>query len=116
MRVLAENGSPLPYTIQGRNLRFFAAAPGTVRLLTGDREQVYSLSLPEVAEARWEPPKEARRGVPRASAGRLAYTDLWPWLALAGGALLLVEWLLFGRRRAVSMPSRDAFRLRRRAA
>jgi len=116
VRVLAENGSPLPYTIQGRNLRFFAAAPGTVRLLTGDREQVYSLSLPEVAEARWEPPKEARRGLPRASAGRLAYTDLWPWLALAGGALLLVEWLLFGRRRVVSLPSRDAFRLRSRAA
>jgi hypothetical protein len=25
--------------------------------------------------------------------------DLWPWLALLGGALLLAEWLLFGRLR-----------------
>ena len=116
VRVLSENGSPLPHTIQGRNLRFFAAAPGTVRVLTGDREQVYSLTLPEVAEARWEPPKEARRGIPRAARTRLAYTDLWPWLALAGGALLLLEWLLFGWRRLFSLPSRDASRLRSRAA
>jgi hypothetical protein len=24
-------------------------------------------------------------------------TDLWPWLALAGGIGLLVEWVLYGR-------------------
>jgi hypothetical protein len=116
VRVLAENGSPLPYTVQGHNLRFFAAAPGTVRLLTGDREQVYSLSLPEVAEGKWEPPREARRGVPRPVAGRLAYRELWPWLALASGALLLLEWLVFGRLKLVSLPSRDWSRLRSRAA
>jgi hypothetical protein len=24
-------------------------------------------------------------------------TDIWPWLALLGGAGLLIEWLLYGR-------------------
>jgi hypothetical protein len=26
-----------------------------------------------------------------------ASSDLWPWLAIAGGLGLLAEWLLFGR-------------------
>lgn len=112
VKVLSETGSPLPYTIRGRNLRFFAGTPGTVRVMTGDREQVYSLTLPEVGETRWEPPKGARRGTPRAAATAPTYLELWPWLALAAGLVLLLEWLLYGSwRRLSSLPSRDASRL-----
>ncbi len=42
VRVIAENQRPIPFTIDGNALRFFAGAPGTVRVLTGDRETVYS--------------------------------------------------------------------------
>jgi len=97
--VLAEDGSALPFTQHGRNLRFFTANPGTVRIAAGDRELVYSLTLPEVAEIRWTPPKDARRGIPAPVSSRLDYAELWPWLALAGALGLLAEWFLYGRRR-----------------
>jgi Mg-chelatase subunit ChlD len=99
VRVLTDDGSPLPFTVEGDSLRFFAGAPGTVRVVTGDREQVFSLTLPEVAEAKWTPPRKARRGIPEAVAIPASYAELWPWLAAAGAAILLLEWALFGRRR-----------------
>jgi hypothetical protein len=38
-------------------------------------------------------------------------TDLWPWLALAGGFGLLAEWVLYGRFRRGMMRSKTlAFR------
>jgi hypothetical protein len=100
VRVLTENQKPLPFTIEGNNLRFFSGAPGTVRVLVGDRELVYSLNLPDVAEAAWRPPQSVRRGIPRASEQSISATDLWPWLALLGGLGLLIDWLWFGRSRA----------------
>jgi hypothetical protein len=66
----------------------------------GDREMVYSLTLPDVAEAIWQIPAGARRGVPRAAPVTAAATDVWPWLAVLGGLGLLADWLLFGRSRA----------------
>ena len=42
VQVVTEDGQTLPFTVQGRTLRFFAGAPGIVRVLTGDRELVYS--------------------------------------------------------------------------
>ncbi len=100
VRVLGENERPLPFTIQDNVLRFFSGAPGTVRVLMGDRELVYSLTLPDVAEAAWKPPQGVRRGIPRASARSITAIDLWPWLAVLGGLGLLIDWLLFGRSRA----------------
>jgi hypothetical protein len=99
VRVLDENQRPLPFTIAGNTLRFFSGAPGTVRVLMGDRELVYSLTLPDVADAMWQPPPNARRGVPRTSGQNIRPRDLWPWLALLGGLGLLVDWLLYGRSR-----------------
>jgi hypothetical protein len=90
----------LPFTIEGTELRFFDGAPGTVRVLTGDRETVYSLTLPDPGDAVWRPPQNVRRGVPRASVAEASVTDFWPWLALLGGIGLLIDWLLFGRSRA----------------
>ena len=73
----------LPFTIEGTELRFFAGAPGTVRVLTGDRETVYSLTLPDVGEAAWRPPQSVRHGIPRAF-GDGSFGDRF--LAVAGGA------------------------------
>jgi len=105
IRVLGENQRPLPFTTEAATtgpgvLRFFSGAPGTVRVLMKDREMVYSLTLPDVAEAVWRVPASVRRGIPRMSAQSVAATELWPWLAVLGGLGLLLDWLLFGRSRA----------------
>ena len=95
VRLVADNGHPPPYTVQGRHVRFFAGTPGTVRILAGDREMVYSLTLPEVGELKWEPAGEPRRGIPR-PAPAPAVRDLWRWLAVLGAAGLVLEWLRYG--------------------
>ena len=100
VRVAHEDGATLPFTLQNGVLTFFSGTRGTVSVSTGDREVTYSLTLPEVGDARWEPPPGVRRGVPPAAAPMAAASDLWPWLALAGGLVLFVEWLLYGRRSA----------------
>ncbi|MFN3322670.1 MAG: vWA domain-containing protein [Bryobacteraceae bacterium] len=97
VRVFADNGQPVPFTIQDQRLRFFVGDPSTVRIQAGDREMVYSLTLPEVADSAWEAPAEALQGVPPRLTDEAGAYDLWRWLALAGALGLLVEWLLFGR-------------------
>lgn len=97
VRVLREDGKPAPFTLRGQSLEFFSGMPGTVRVLAGDREFVYSLTLPQLWESQWQAPPETRRGIPRFAAPLGEAPDLWPWLALAGGAGLLAEWILFGR-------------------
>jgi hypothetical protein len=99
VKVISGDGSPLPFTLRDRALHFFAGTPGSVRVTAGDREYVYSLTLPELWDAKWQPPAEARQGVPRFRMAAGASSDLWPWLALAGAVCLLVEWLLYGRNR-----------------
>jgi von Willebrand factor type A domain/Aerotolerance regulator N-terminal len=104
IRVLDEAGRVLPFTLDadgaGSSLRFFSGAPGTVRVQMGDRETVYSLTLPDVGETPWRVPAGVRRGVPRAALAEAAPRNLWPWLALLGGIGLLADWLLYGRSRA----------------
>ena len=87
-----------------------------VRVQTGSKEQVYSLSLPDVAETAWDVPAKVRRGIPRGLADSIASRDIWQWLAIAGGLLLLVEWLWFGRNRlpAVQQGSTPAVEIFRR--
>ncbi|HLK48145.1 MAG TPA: BatA and WFA domain-containing protein [Bryobacteraceae bacterium] len=97
VRVLNEEGAPLPFVLRDRAVHFFSGAPGVVRVLAGDREYVNSLTLPEVGEIKWQPPANVRRGIPRSIPLAPASGDLWPWLALAGGAGLLAEWLIFAR-------------------
>lgn len=97
VRVLGER-EELPFTMEGRTVRFFAGAPQTVRVISSGREQVHSLSLPEVAEASWEAPQSALRGIPGAIE-RAVSRDLWRYLAILGAIGLLVEWLMYGRAR-----------------
>jgi hypothetical protein len=96
IRVQTEDGRPLPFTLQGKSLRFFSAAPGVVRVLTGDRELVYSLTLPQPGDMVWKP-SNVKLGLPgRAPIGPTS-RDLWHWLALAGALGLLADWILYGR-------------------
>jgi hypothetical protein len=99
VRVMDENGGPIPFTVDGDNVRFFTSDPGTIRVLTGDRDYVYSLTVPEVGESVWEAPASVRKGVPRRIPGGPSSQDLWYWLALAALAILALEWFLYGRHR-----------------
>jgi hypothetical protein len=97
VKVTAEDGSALPFTLHGRTLEFFAGAPGSVRVTAGDREYLYSLTLPQLGDVKWEPPADARQGIPHFAALLESAKDVWGWLAVLGAAALLAEWLLYGR-------------------
>ena len=121
VRVLGDGGTPLPFTLDGRVVRFFGGGQDTVRVIAGEKEFVYSLTLPEIADAKWEVPEGARRGIPRLASSGISSRDIWHWLALAGGLGLLAEWLLFGRAkipfaRAAGFKAMLPRFLRRRAA
>jgi len=100
VRVVTETGATLPSTIRNGRLRFFSARSGVVRISTGDREMVYSMTLPEVPSSVWAPPGTVRQGVPPAVSRAAGSWGLWRWLALLAMAVLLWEWLRYGRRRA----------------
>ena len=99
IRVTTEDGKALPFTVEGRRLRFFAGAPGIVRVLTGDRELVYSLTLPQPGEAVWTPTK-AKHGLPGRAPYEPASKDLWQLLAILGSLGLLADWILYGRKQS----------------
>lgn len=107
-RILTSEAQALPFTVSGQTLRFFAGRPGTVRVQTGDREQVHSLTLPDVPDNVWQAPASVRRGIPRAVQSNAASRDIWQWLALAGALGLLAEWMLFAPLRQALSPSAAA--------
>ena len=97
VRVLGEGETVLPFTVQGRNLRFFGGTRGIVRVLAGDKEMVYSLSLPDIAETKWTSPKGAKRGIPKFGMMEASSRDIWQILAMLGALCLLAEWFIYGR-------------------
>jgi len=78
-------------------VRLFAPRPSTSRLRTPYRNAMLALSLPEVAAESWTPPGDMLRGIPPAGSGGLGAIPLWPMLALAALAILVFDWLRFGR-------------------
>jgi von Willebrand factor type A domain/Aerotolerance regulator N-terminal len=96
VRVQTEDGKSLPFTIEGKTLRFFTADPGIVRVLVGDRELVYSLTLPQPGDTVWRP-SNVKVGLPGRAPLGPASRDIWQWLALAGALGLLADWILYGR-------------------
>jgi len=113
VKVTQQEGAPVPFTLRDRTLDFFAGSSGQVRVAAGDREYVYSLTLPQLWDAVWTPPADVRKGIPRASAVRNAVLDVWPWLAAAGALCLLAEWLLYGRFRRAGKARAGTLLLRR---
>lgn len=97
IKVTADDGASLPFTLRDRTLDFFSGVPGAVRVVAGDREYVYSLTLPQLWDSRWEPPAEAPKVIPRFAPSFGGASDIWQWLATLGAAGLALEWLLYGR-------------------
>ncbi len=94
-------GQPIPWTLEGRDLRFFTAEPGVVHVGTPDRDLVFSLTLPSPGDLVWAP-RNAVYGLPSSPLPVPAPREIWYWLALLGGAGLIAEWLLYsGARRPV---------------
>lgn len=99
VRVTDERGFSVPFTIRDQTVQLFASRPSLVRITSDDRERYLSLTLPDVAEFEWKPPSTAREGLPALMGFATPAVDLWQWLAVAGGLVLFVEWMIYGRRR-----------------
>ncbi len=97
VRVLSDSGAILPFNLRDRSVQFFAGQTQRVRVITGNSERVYSLTLPELWDVKWNAPANVRHGIPTFSEALVRSRDLWPLLAALGAALLLGEWFLYGR-------------------
>jgi len=100
VRVLNSAGEALPFTIDGRSIRFFTPEPDTVRVLAGSAERTVSVSLPDAGRSQWTPGPGVKSGTGPRRQSAAGARDLWPWFALAGVGLLLAEWWIYGRNRA----------------
>lgn len=109
VRVIASERTSLPFTIRNRTLRFFSGTPETVRVSLGDRDVVYSMTVPEIGDARWEPPKTIRTGfagVGGISPPPATYGSGSP---CAAALLLIAEWILFGMGAATAATTQKVF-------
>ena len=97
VQVLTDNGTRLPYNVRDRSVEFFAGESARVRVIAGNTERVFSLTLPEMGDVKWTPPANVRHGIPAWNDSLRRNRDWWPWLALLGAAILLAEWLAYGR-------------------
>ena len=52
----ATTAAPCPSRCAANRSNFSAVSPGAVRVLAGDREYVYSLTLPQLWESKWDGP------------------------------------------------------------
>ncbi len=98
LKVLTGDGKALPFTYENGTLRSFMPYPGTVRVLDGSREIVYSLTLPDLPDKSWDAPSTVASGIPPEGVSSPEAKELWRWLAIAGAILLLVEWYWFAKR------------------
>ena len=89
--------------MRDKAVQFFAGEPSRVRVLSGNAEKIFSLTLPEMWDVKWTPPANARHGVPAWNDALRRNSDLWPFLAALGALLLLVEWIAYGRRSAFGL-------------
>lgn len=99
VQVVDSAGFAVPFTVRDGMLQLYVDHPSTLRVLSGGRESVLSLTLPEVPVFTWKPPTAAQQGMPPVSALSPSPLDLWKWLAVLGGLGLLAEWLFFGKQR-----------------
>ncbi len=96
VQVLTDDGTVLPFNIRDRAVQFFAGKQERVRVIAGNTESVFSLTLPEMWDTKWTPPTTARKGIPAWSDNFTRRYILWPWLALLGAGLLIAEWIIYG--------------------
>ena len=102
LRVGNQAGELIPFSVAKGSIQLFTERPREIRLQSGGRSRLVSLTLPDVSNRQWSPPASVQMGLPQSyQAGPLAIS-LWKWLAVLGGAGLLMEWILFGRVRQVA--------------
>jgi hypothetical protein len=101
VRVADQRGFSIPFTIRDQTVQLFVSRPSLIRITSDDRERYLSLTLPDVAQFEWKVPPTAREGLPALMGFTPSALDLWQLLAVAGGLVLFVEWMRFGRRRVV---------------
>jgi hypothetical protein len=116
VEVVTESGANLPFNIRNGKIQFFSGAAQRVSVIAGNTERAYSLTLPEMWDDKWTPPAGARHGIPAWNDSIRRSTDLWPWLALLGGGLLLAEYLIYGRETSALLRVVRAHMERERAA
>ncbi len=97
VQVITDAGTNLPFNIRNGKIQFFTGSAARVSVVSSNTERVYSLTLPEMWDQKWVPPAGVRRGIPAWNDVLRRSTDLWPWLALLGAAVLLAEYLIYGR-------------------
>lgn len=100
IRVLNSSGEALPFTVDGRSVRFFVPEPDTIRVASGTTERTVSVSLPDAGRSLWTPGSSAKLGAGPRRQSAAGPRELWQWFALAGVILLLAEWWIYGRKRA----------------
>jgi hypothetical protein len=97
IQVLTDSGASLPFNVRDKSVEFFAGESARVRVIAGNSERVYSLTLPEMWDVKWTPPADARRGIPAWNDALRRNRDWWPFLAALGAAVLIAEWIAYGR-------------------
>lgn len=109
LKVLTDDGMPLPFTVHGQTLQLFSNKPAIAHIISTSRARVLSLNLPDVAESTWKVQgARVAEGLPGMMPGSGSALDLWQWLACLGAVGLLAEWYLFGRSKSVSRSVRGA--------
>ncbi len=96
IQVADRSGAQLPFTVRDHALQLFTRRPSVVGITSGDHERILSLTLPDVAEFEWKPPRGAALGLPASAVSTPQPFDLWKLLAILGAVVLLAEWILFG--------------------
>lgn len=96
LEVTDDRGAAIPFTRRGNELEVFITRPTTARIVSADGERTIALRLPAVGNRIWHAPPGAATGLPAVTSFTPQARDLWKWLALAGAAGLLLEWILFG--------------------
>jgi hypothetical protein len=97
VQVLTDSGDALPFNVRDKSVEFFAGESARVRVIAGNSERVYSLTLPEMWDVKWNPPAGVRKGIPAWNDALRRNRDWWPWLAVLGAAILIGEWIAYGR-------------------
>ena len=97
VQVLTDSGTSLPYNMRDKAIEFFAGESARVRVIAGNSERVYSLTLPEMWDVKWTPPANVRHGIPAWNDAIRRNRDWWPFLAALGALVLIAEWIAYGR-------------------
>jgi hypothetical protein len=101
VQVFDKNG-PKPFSLRRGRLEMFAGEPTLVRVRFVNLETAVSLTLPDTGVPNWTLPTEVKRGLPPVAGNFSSPSEIWPWLAMLAMALLMVDWILFGKSRLFS--------------